>query len=122
MHDEMWLKPKSTLRTAWVTSPNGLPGSPARMPRALIGAPGTFRNLSTSAETSVMFGWIVASGGLYGLCTSPQRVVLIDSGADTAAQLASTPAQLAARFSTPYTELGVMALPVTCSSPTVLQT
>src|SRR5262245_42970079 len=100
MHAEMWLNPKSTLRTSCVTSPNGLPGAPASTPRALMGAPGTLRNLSTRPETSVMLGCTVGSGGLNGATASPQRVVDINRGADMAVQLTSTPAQLAATCST----------------------
>ena len=70
---------------------------------------------------SLKSGWAVVAGGLYASVTSPHRVVLTDKGAETAAQLASIPAQLAATLSTSYSELGTIALPVTCSNPIVLQ-
>ena len=68
--------------------------------RPLIGAPSKLRNLDTSALMSAVSGWAAVDGGLNGASTSPQRVVLTVSGAETAVQLASLPMQLAATFST----------------------
>lgn len=95
-HDPMWLEFRS-MTMSIVPIASVLTSSA----RALIGAPGTLRNLLTSAEMSLRSGCADVDGGFNGESTSPHRVVAFARSAGTAAQLASTPRQLAAKCSTP---------------------